>query len=311
LADSLQEIRLVDPSSGETLLTLQSGETGRVDCAAFSSDGSALAATAERRFLAVWDLRRIRSRLESLGLAGGWPTTLGRDLPVSPSPAALEIAPSPWLEPEGRVDPLARAGRWHEAAAKLDEALALGDDRFNVRHARAILQLRLGELDAYRRCCEGSVPVPIFPFHHPADDLTAAWISTLGPNPADVRAAALTLTSRLIESGGVGTTTFASTVPGAALYRAGRLTEAVEILTRATKPAEESLAYTWAFLALAHHDLGHFEEARLCLKQADQPSRRPDMIPFWDEVEADILRREAAAKIQRPVFELPVDVFAP
>jgi tetratricopeptide (TPR) repeat protein len=63
---------------------------------------------------------------------------------------------------------------------------------------------------------------------------------------------------------------------GAALYRAGRFVEAVERLkqTNSTweqakiKPAMYSPAYCWFFLAMAHHRLGHGEEARQWLNKA-------------------------------------------
>jgi tetratricopeptide (TPR) repeat protein len=108
---------------------------------------------------------------------------------------------------------------------------------------------------------------------------------------------------------------------GRILYRAGRyegavtrLGEAVEILNKTGN------AWHWLFLAMAHHHLGHADEARSWLRKAgewlDQELPKPSGVGgswlSWDQrVELQLLRREAEALIQegRPLY-LPADVFS-
>ena len=97
---------------------------------------------------------------------------------------------------------------------------------------------------------------------------------------------------------------------GAALYRAGRFDEAIRRLEEAIRlRGGDGLPQDWAFLAMAHHRLGHRDEARRWLDRLrdHQPSTDPDQ--FWNELEIRLLRSEAEAVIlYDPVF--PDDPFA-
>ena len=94
---------------------------------------------------------------------------------------------------------------------------------------------------------------------------------------------------------------------GAALYRAGRYEESVRCFERAAK-IYRPRAWDWCFLAMAHHRLGHAEEARRCLVEAarwiDEANREaPDDTattwPAWggwhEAVVYPLLLREAEA----------------
>ena len=97
---------------------------------------------------------------------------------------------------------------------------------------------------------------------------------------------------------------------GAALYRAGRFEEAIRRLEEALESRKGKVEpLDWSFLAMAHHCLGHREEARGWLKRlrGHRPSGAPNQ--FWDELEIRLLRSEAEAVIlYDPVF--PADPFA-
>jgi tetratricopeptide (TPR) repeat protein len=97
---------------------------------------------------------------------------------------------------------------------------------------------------------------------------------------------------------------------GAALYRAGRFEEAIRRLDEGIRKRDGvSVGQDWVFLALAHHRLGHHEEARRWLGRFRD--YRPDPTPkaFWDELEIRLLRNEAEAVILwDPIF--PADPFA-
>lgn len=54
---------------------------------------------------------------------------------------------------------------------------------------------------------------------------------------------------------------------GAALYRVGRLEESVECFEASARKFRPR-ALDWCFLAMAHHRLGHADDARRCLAEA-------------------------------------------
>jgi tetratricopeptide (TPR) repeat protein len=97
---------------------------------------------------------------------------------------------------------------------------------------------------------------------------------------------------------------------GALVYRLGRYAEAVASLDEAIRiTSGKTRPQDWAFLAMAHHRLGHRDEARRWLDRFRdrQPSRHP--AAFWNELEIRLLRSEAEAVIlYDPIF--PDDPFA-
>ncbi len=116
---------------------------------------------------------------------------------------------------------------------------------------------------------------------------------------------------------------------GAALYRAGRFEEAVKRLTEATQldagAYRTNMLYTWFFLAMAHHRLGHAEEARHWLDKAIEAttklcSRPPSRLesqrlptasfrPNWSRrLTLELLRREAEQLIQAPATKPVKDI---
>src|SRR5262249_42907018 len=96
---------------------------------------------------------------------------------------------------------------------------------------------------------------------------------------------------------------------GAALYRAGRFAEAIGPLREANtawesrKATMDSPAYTWFFLAMAHHQLAHAEEARQWLDKGiewmDRETRN-NGLPWNLRLTLQLLRREAEALLKGP-----------
>jgi hypothetical protein len=97
---------------------------------------------------------------------------------------------------------------------------------------------------------------------------------------------------------------------GAAMYRVGQLDQAVAHCTRSIRswPLWSANDLNWYTLALAHHRLGHDEEARRWFdlveasltakerKAAERPAPPPGYY-IVDDLEAQVLRREARALI--------------
>jgi hypothetical protein len=105
------------------------------------------------------------------------------------------------------------------------------------------------------------------------------------------------------------------------LYRAGRFEEAVTRLTEAAEltchPYRTNVQHTWYFLAMAHHRLGHADEARRWLDKGlrgteealKSPGETPGksgnaagvLSPNWNRrLTLQLLRREAEQLIQGP-----------
>jgi tetratricopeptide (TPR) repeat protein len=97
---------------------------------------------------------------------------------------------------------------------------------------------------------------------------------------------------------------------GAALYRAGRFEDSIRRLEEGVRLRNgQSEPQDWVFLAMAHHRLGHRDEARRWLDRFQNYQPSPDVSQFWTELEIRLLRSEAEAVVlYDPVF--PADSFA-
>jgi lipopolysaccharide biosynthesis regulator YciM len=99
---------------------------------------------------------------------------------------------------------------------------------------------------------------------------------------------------------------------GAALYRAGRYTEAVARLEQAERQLTIYRPQIQAFLAMANQALGRTAEARRWLAQLRRRMPATGVHPdlFWDELQIEMLSREAEAVVLLDPA-MPVDPFAP
>jgi hypothetical protein len=88
------------------------------------------------------------------------------------------------------------------------------------------------------------------------------------------------------------------TTLGAALYRAGRFEEAIRRLNEGFQTrGSGSLPRGFAFLALAHHRLGHRDEAQRWLDKLIASRATETSSSSWDDMPIGILSREAEALI--------------
>jgi tetratricopeptide (TPR) repeat protein len=94
---------------------------------------------------------------------------------------------------------------------------------------------------------------------------------------------------------------FALNTLGAALYRAGRIDEAIARLDESVKAsAGVGVPEDWAFLAMAHHKKGNAQEARRWLEKLR--SQKPDQKAGFSAIPAEcrLLLREAEALLREP-----------
>jgi len=135
-----------------------------------------------------------------------------------------------------------------------------------------LAQLGVGQRDVYRKDCVEMLQ-RFGQTENPADAHWVAWACVLAPDATADWPKIVGLAEKAAES---DSKSFAyQNTFGAVLYRAGRLDEALRQLDQADRLANEpnqavqsSPAYTWFFLAMAHHRLGHGEEAKTWLDKA-------------------------------------------
>jgi WD40 repeat protein/serine/threonine protein kinase/tetratricopeptide (TPR) repeat protein len=210
----------------------------------------------------------------------------------------------------------ARLGRLDRAAAELAEASRWIPDDARLPRLRALLLLESGDRAGWRDACTALLDRfggTIDPWA--AREVARAW--ALAPGPAGDPAAPLRLADLAIGldkdpfgAGAADAKAEAVTTLGAALHRAGRSDQAIGRLEEAIRArGGAGSPRDWAFLALAHHRLGHRAEARRWLDRLREHRPSEDPARFWDELEIRLLRSEAEAVILfDPAF--PDDPFA-
>jgi serine/threonine protein kinase/WD40 repeat protein/Flp pilus assembly protein TadD len=205
-------------------------------------------------------------------------------------------APAPFLIRFAAED--ARRGRWERVIDYYSRAGVYGP-LSSVHHLRhAVARLWVSDPAGYRRVCRellaAAGPEPDF-----ASCYMVVWASAIGPSAVDDYAPVLRLTERLMHTtdGIHRRRAIALQCLGAVLCRAGRYREAIERLNEAAAADDGSTALRLrAILALAHHGAGDTAGARKWLGRV--PAYTPtDGALDWDLLEAEILRREAAAAI--------------
>ena len=202
--------------------------------------------------------------------------------------------------------------KWPQAEADFAKAVELAPDDAGMWYFRALVCLARDDIDAYHNTCAGMLDR--FGRTPPRKDAYwMAWTCALRAESTSEPARAVGLAEILpIDA----TTDFDNlAVLGAALYRVGRYSEAAERLHQAVAAQvsdtfqRQPITYTWLFLAMAEHRLGHFEEARQWFDRAantiaeheskngaDAPAN--DYIPWNRRVTLLLLRHEAEAVLK-------------
>jgi WD40 repeat protein/serine/threonine protein kinase/tetratricopeptide (TPR) repeat protein len=211
---------------------------------------------------------------------------------------AIQGGAEPGTVWHGRGLAHAQRGDWKQAAADLQEAVERGTADWDVWYELALARVAGGDAAGYRAACAGLRKR----FGRSSDTYNAntlAWICVLAPGGVDDPAWAVGLARDRVgtDPRGAGWTDAHLNTLGAALYRAGRLEEAVARLKDAIEAGRgEGLPQDWLFLAMAHARAGRDQEARKCLAHATQRIDRIEKVkvpPWTTGVEHRVLRLEA------------------
>ncbi len=190
-------------------------------------------------------------------------------------------------------------GRPERAVAELGAAISRWPDVLELRFWHCLALVAAGDRLGWERAIAGLLdrfPGPLNPAWVDADII--AFTSALGPYPLPDPEVPLRRAEEAIRN-----TDRYSRWLGWALHRAGRYDEAIRRL-------QEGLAQGWggpadhAFLSMAHHRLGHREEALRWLdrlRQDQHLTTNPKL--FWYVLAVRLLRSEAEAVVlYDPVF---------
>jgi tetratricopeptide (TPR) repeat protein len=207
-----------------------------------------------------------------------------------------------------------RAGRWGEAAALYDRAIAMGTVPYEVWTEAAIAHLEVGDEAGYRRVCE------VLRGRHPAEipepyvRATLANVLTLGPGGVGDDGKGLAWIEPLPAAVGPAHKEIRRSflqVLGAVLLRAGRPAEAIERTREAIAIGDGRPSFDeTVFLAMATSRAGDRVQARALLSRlGDVGPDGPSSEDWWNARARRLLRREAERLILDGDFS--DDPFAP
>jgi WD40 repeat protein/tetratricopeptide (TPR) repeat protein len=203
----------------------------------------------------------------------------------------LPNQPAGWFQ---RASVLASLGKWAEAAADYGKAVDLGANQaVSNWEPLALTRLAAGDRDGYRAACREMARR----FDSGTPLRAVGFACSLAPGGLDDYKP---LATALDRAAGDKPTTCADLHPlGHVLYRSGDAEGAVRRLTEALKFHTQDGGTTddWLFLALAHHKLGHRDEARQWLDKARQTPARiaPGQFPWAAKLRRELLLAEAQA----------------
>jgi tetratricopeptide (TPR) repeat protein len=166
----------------------------------------------------------------------------------------------------GRGVTFCELGEWAKASADFSRAVELREAPIYVWYFRALLCLRAGDADGYRKVCASMRE------RWGTSDNWVLWTCVMAPNAVGDPMAVANGVLNLV--GSEPKDHWPANRLGAALYRAGCYDDAARQLARASTlnpdPYRTNMIYTWFFLAMTHHRLGHAQEARRWLDKAIQ-----------------------------------------
>jgi WD40 repeat protein/serine/threonine protein kinase len=278
-------VKLWDSATGREVFTLR-GHTAGVVALAFSPDGRRIVSGALDRTARVWDAIPLASEILQT-----------QEARYQHKQTELEA-----LKDYSKVEKSAEAAnkhplisRWDKPADDIGKSLESDPNNLPARHVHLLALLEAGNRAGIRRACEDLLK-RFGKTTDPAQANTVAWYRVLAPDAVADHEALVRLAEAALAGHperGRARSDVLKTL-GAALYRAGQFEEAIRrldesIQTRGDGGDPRGLA----FLALAHHRLGHRDEAKRCLDQlvAYRPTEGFDF--SRDDVEIRILYREA------------------
>jgi tetratricopeptide (TPR) repeat protein len=234
---------------------------------------------------------------------------------VAQTTRAIETNPDDAEAHHQRGHALYRLKRYGEAIADFTVALKASPNNAHLLASRGYAAARLNRLDEAIADCEEVLRLK--PHGDDRESLAPlcnnlAWALATGPASTRNPARALNLAWHAVEL----TPDQASSLKtlGVAQYRTGQFAEAIASLEKSLSAGTgESDASDLFFLAMAHHRLGHADQARDCFDRAVRWWGEHQTVPAQFVTELNSFRSEAQTVLALavPGAELPADVFTP
>jgi tetratricopeptide (TPR) repeat protein len=205
------------------------------------------------------------------------------------------------------------AARWHVGRlAQREEELGRANDAVSTRKRTgwleqqevrnwredAVRRLQDGNADGFRLTCREILAR----FGDTTDYGIARDVvetCTLAPTSAETTARIVKLAEAVLARHPLRKMAGTASALAAVYFRAGRFTEAIQLLEKEVPDDAISgkNACDWYFLAMAHHQLGHADDARKCYETADEKWSHG-----WYRPDADrkVLAREAEELLKKP-----------
>jgi WD40 repeat protein/predicted Zn-dependent protease len=232
--------------------------------------------------------------------------------PTKPPSLVLRIADSPI----DRGITLADLGLWEEAiplvAGGYGRQGSFWEEIWHL-YFQANLCLASGKVEQYRQLCERLLDQYA---QSPTSDVAflVARACSLAPEGIGDPARLVRIVEQALKTPPHKPSPEEHFISALVYYRAGRFPEAIRLLS---EDACNKWPETWAVLAMAHHRLGHVEEARRWLAKADgwydnatrEVLDAPVFSPsrpwgnWWGWAEYQVLHREAKVLIEGPAYQ--------
>ena len=206
---------------------------------------------------------------------------------------------------EERVLVLGRYGQWDRVASvftKFVEAKYIDDNPEGLEffQIQLLSLVESGDLPGYRSAA-GKLVSQYSKTSDPNSLNNAAWYCTYASDAVADLAVPVQMAEKVLAGFPPEQKRLVVNTLGVALYRAGRIDEAIVRLDESVKASGGvGLPQDWAFLAMAHHKKGNGDEARRCLEKLR--SHKPDEKAGFstDVVECRMFHREAEALLREP-----------
>jgi tetratricopeptide (TPR) repeat protein len=200
--------------------------------------------------------RAIRSHLAQFGQKGQWSAT------IAAADDALKVNENSLIRGL-RAEAILLSGDWNQARAEYQKVLNVNEPLL-----RASYYQYAEDPKGYHEMCEklmADVNIETLP---PLFANNAAWMCVLGPDALSDYTKPRLLAEKAVKAVPPEDRPNNLNTLGAVLYRMGRNQDAIDRLMEADK--QQPNPFNWVFLAMAHHRLGHQEEARRLLTRLQE-----------------------------------------